>query len=241
MELRGIIMPKPAKTFKELEKQIQKEVSKMKIKVPIQAELRSDGMILLNKSEEELLGIIKDVYEKSGSSDYQVKVNLSDMPSYIVPNFANLAEKLKGGGYISQIVPSLSGNYQYTITPSLLTYSDDKVIPATTKNHNTYNVGQIIAESSSVIFGDVIDSKINIDNSIREVYKKIESEGKEDKEDLKELMEKVEVVISEIKSRGVIPKSDGLMKRISGHLQKHGWFYGSVTSLIGSAVLQFVG
>jgi len=237
-------MTKPARTMKELEKQIQKEVNKMKIKVPVSTDVRSGGMVRLNKNEEELLKILKEAYEQSDASDYQVDLKVSDLPAYITPSIKELSEELKRAGYIARADFYMGGNFPYIITPSLLSYFDDKAkIEADNKSSTgiTYNVGSIKADGSNVVLGDVINSSLDIDNSIKNIYEKIESDGKEDTEELKALMSEVEKVVDEIKIRGVIPKNKGLMDKLSNHLEKHGWFYGGVINLIGAAVLQFVG
>jgi hypothetical protein len=37
-----------------------------------------------------------------------------------------------------------------------------------------------------------------------------------------------------------VAKNKGLFAKLSNHLEKHGWFYGEVVGLLGTAVLQLV-
>lgn len=48
----------------------------------------------------------------------------------------------------------------------------------------------------------------------------------------------MKILVSEIERTKKIPEDKGLLTKLSDHLAKHGWFYGSVINIVGSAVLK---
>ena len=65
--------------------------------------------------------------------------------------------------------------------------------------------------------------------------------GGEDKEELHELLDEVKELIENIQSSRAIPKQKKLFEKISNHMEKHGWFYGAVVQLLGTAALGLIG
>ena len=102
------------------------------------------------------------------------------------------------------------------------------------------NIGTFTATGSNVILGDAINSSLNVDNSIQRIEKRIEDDGGEDKEALKGLLDEAKELIENIQATREIPKNKGFFNRLSLHLEKHGWFYGEITGLLGNAVLTMI-
>ena len=78
---------------------------------------------------------------------------------------------------------------------------------------NTYNVGNIYADSSNIVMGNVINSTLNVDNHVIQIEKQIdEKASEEDKEKLKEILEDAKEIIDNIKINGVVEKRKSFFK-----------------------------
>lgn len=104
----------------------------------------------------------------------------------------------------------------------------------------TYHIDSITASGSNLVLGDVVNSFLNIDSSIKRITSEIEKKGGEDKAALNALLEESKEIIENIKTTRQIPKNGGFFKRLSSHIEKHGWFYGEIVGLIGTAALQLM-
>ena len=111
---------------------------------------------------------------------------------------------------------------------------------AKSEKEKQFNIGSIIANGSNLVLGDGINSALSIDNSTSRIEQEIEEKGGEEKEDLRELLEEVKELIENMQDSRHIPKNKGLFSKLSNHLEKHGWFYGEVVGLLGSAVMQML-
>ena len=78
-------------------------------------------------------------------------------------------------------------------------------------------------------------------NSIYQIEQAIDEKGGKDKEELHELLNEVKELIENIEASRSIPKQKKLYQRISDHMEKHGWFYGAVVQLLGTAALDLLG
>ena len=103
-------------------------------------------------------------------------------------------------------------------------------------NHITY-YGDIYGVATT---GDIINTTINIDNSIQIIQREIESKGGEDKEALYSLLEEAKFLVDEIKETKQIKENPDFFQKITSHMSKHGWFYGAVLGLIGQVSLQVI-
>lgn len=90
------------------------------------------------------------------------------------------------------------------------------------------------------MLGDVINSSLSVDNSVRRIEQEIEEKGGEDTEELRALLDEVKELIENIQESRHVPKNKGLFAKLSNHLEKHGWFYGEVIGLLGAAALQML-
>ena len=98
-----------------------------------------------------------------------------------------------------------------------------------------------ITNYGNLVFGNVSGSTFNVDNSIKQIEREIEEKGGEDKEILRELMEEVKELVENIETSRSIPKQKKLYQRLNEHVVKHGWFYGAVIQLLGTAVMNSIG
>ena len=108
--------------------------------------------------------------------------------------------------------------------------------------NNTYNVGNIYADGSNVVIGDVINSSLNIDNSYTRIENRIEQEcNQEDKLEIKELLEETKEIIDNMKKNGSIGQRKSFFKRLTDHACKYGWLYAEIVNLIGNAAIGIIG
>ena len=108
--------------------------------------------------------------------------------------------------------------------------------------NNTYNVGNIYADGSNVVIGDVINSSLNIDNSYTRIENRIEQEcNQEDKLEIKELLEETKEIIDNMKKNGSIGQRKSFFKRLTDHACKYGWLYAEIVHLIGNAAIGIIG
>lgn len=107
---------------------------------------------------------------------------------------------------------------------------------------NTYNVGNIYADGSNVVIGDVINSSLNIDNSYTRIENRIEQEcNQEDKLEIKELLEETKEIIDNMKKNGSIGQRKSFFKKLTDHACKYGWLYAEIVNLIGNAAIGIIG
>lgn len=55
------------------------------------------------------------------------------------------------------------------------------------------------------------------------------------------MLDEVKELIENIQSSRAIPKQKKLFEKIFDHMEKHGWFYGAVVQLLGTAALGLIG
>ena len=91
------------------------------------------------------------------------------------------------------------------------------------------------------MFGNVSDSMLTVDNSIHKIEQAIEENGGTDKEELYKILNDVKELIENIQTSRTIPKQKKLFARISDHMEKHGWFYGAIVQLLGTAAINLLG
>ncbi len=108
--------------------------------------------------------------------------------------------------------------------------------------NNTYNFGNIYADGSNVVVGDVINSSINIDNSLTRIENRIDQEcDQEDKQKIKELLEETKEIIDNIKKSRTIGQRKSFFKKLTDHACKYGWLYAEIVNLIGTAAIGIIG
>jgi len=101
-------------------------------------------------------------------------------------------------------------------------------------------VGNIYAPGGIVNFGSISASPISIDNSIHEIEKQIEELGGEDKAELTAFLEETRAMVEEYINAKQITPNPGFLERLNSHVVKHGWFYGAILQLIGTAALNII-
>lgn len=101
----------------------------------------------------------------------------------------------------------------------------------------TYNIGQINTDGGIVTLGNVVNSTQSIDNSIKHIESQIEEKGGADKEELYSTLDEAKGIINEIYQTKEIKAHQSFVQKLSSHLSKHGWFYGAIITLLGTALI----
>lgn len=233
---------------KALEKQ-QREAKKIaeqnalreKAKAVVIGQPMVGGMRIMDAASEEILGGVLSAYDPNAMRTVQ-----GDRTAFPPPYLTSLRlqfEKLTLYGMVSTYGFWLGGEWEVTLTPQGITYFDDKKLAiekAESERENKFNIGSIVANGSNLVLGDVINSALSIDNSTSRIEQEIEEKGGEEKEELRELLEEVKEFIENMQASRHVSKNNGLFSKLSNHLEKHGWFYGEVVGLLGSAVMQML-
>lgn len=100
-----------------------------------------------------------------------------------------------------------------------------------------FNIGTFNAQGANVVFGDVVNSSLYINNSVNKIKEMIEEKGGEDKVELLSILSEVKEIAEQMASSGAIKEKHSLKERISKHLEKHGWFYGEIVGLLGTVAI----
>lgn len=147
---------------------------------------------------------------------------------------------LKYSKYIARFDQYLDGCH-ITLTPEGINYFEKEDEYMKSNNAPNINIETLYANGSNINFGNVYDSNFNIDNSCNEIEKLIEEKGKDDKEELQQILREVKDYVENVVTLKTISKNTGLFTRIGNHVQKHQWFYQSVISMLGTAIINTMG
>ena len=189
------------------------------------------------KTAEEML---KCLLECSDRKD--AHVNFSDVifPSYVQMSIGVELEKLIQYGMIGGLL-SFGNGGMLDLLPPAFSYFEDKQTALDRKDKHEKERQQSIINYGNLVFGNVSGSTLTVDNSIHQIEQAIDEKGGEDKQELHELLDEVKELIENIQSSRAIPKQKKLFEKISNHMEKHGWFYGAVVQLLGTAALGLIG
>ncbi len=103
-----------------------------------------------------------------------------------------------------------------------------------------YNIGTINANGSNFVIGNTINSNLSIEGTISNIKKEIEQRGGEEKEELQELLQETKEIIENFENSKSVQPRKGFINRLSKHLEKHGWFYGAITTTLGEAFIKIL-
>ena len=200
---------------------------------PIVGEIRC-----LDKTAEAIVEEICCGYDKV--KKYKLTSSSVEIPEYVSDLYLEF-EKLKQYGMISNYNIWISGCWEIDILPCLLTYKEDKARAIKEeKQYGQINIGTINAANGNVVIGDIINSSLNVDNSIQRIQDLVEEKGGEDKEALLEVLNEFKEILENIEESRHIPKNRSFMNRLSNHLSKHGWFYAEMINLMGAVGIKLL-
>lgn len=193
------------------------------------------GMRIMDKTAEDVLECLLNC--ERGENNH-ISFEYDIFPKYVQMSVSLELEKLTQYGMISGVMKWLNGG-MLDLLPTAITYFEDKE-NAMTKRKKEQSM-QSIVNYGNIIYGNVSDSTISVDNSIHQIEKAIEENGGDDKEELQEILEEVKELVENMQISRTIPKQKKLFERLSNHLEKHGWFYGAIVQLMGTAAFGLLG
>ncbi len=200
-----------------------------------------DGFLIMDATAEEVLKCLLDCERSNGN---RVSYNNDIFPVYVQASLDLEMEKQLQYGMITGLFPYGASGGWLNLLPQALTYFEDKKNAIerqkekekmSSGNINNYN------NYGNMVFGNVSGSTLSVDNSIHQIEQDIEEHGGADKEVLKELLDDIKELIENMESSRSIPKQKKLYERLNEHIVKHGWFYGAVVQLLGTAVMNSLG
>lgn len=199
------------------------------------------SMLIMDKSSEEILRILLDLAK--GDFSKELRGNYDIFPQRYQNSLRIEFEKLLQYGVITGFIDYTVIWHLY-ITQEGATYFEDKEKAMEEDKKRTataaFNIENLYANGGQVFFGDVTNSTFSIDNSITQIEKMIDDQGGEDAAELKALLAEVQELLENMKDSRYVPKNSNLFTRLSNHLAKHGWFYGTVVNLIGTVAMQLI-
>lgn len=194
----------------------------------------------MDRLAESVLEILLNKQNEYGENEFQVSYD--DFPKEYHNGLDSILNRLVQYGMLFHYVPFIGGEMQIDLSPLANTYFSDKgkALESEKSKQDSHNINiqTFNATGSNVNFGSISNSSVNIKTIENNIEKQIEEKGGDEKDDLKEILEEVKELCENIKSSNQLQKRNTLMKRISNHLEKHGWFYGAIMQLIGTAAMQ---
>lgn len=198
------------------------------------------GMRIMDDASEEVFKIILSVYKPN--DERFVRGNYEIIPAAYHDSLSLEFEKLCLYGVVSSPRVWIGGMWDATITPQGNTYFDnkEKVLKRHEEEQKQMSVGNI-TNYGNIVFGNVSGSTLTVDNSIHEIERMIDENGGEDAEELRDLLNEVKELIENMQASRSIPKQKKLFQRLNDHIVRHGWFYGAVVQLLGTAAITMLG
>jgi len=224
------------KQQKEAKKLAEKEARQRMASAIVNGQPSIGGMRIMDEAAEEILTVLLSVFD--GNESRQVRGNIDIIPTPHQMSLQLEFDKLTMYGIISSHCVWINAMWEATLTPQGITYFDSKA--EAIKRHDEEQKKQTfgsITNYGNIVFGDVSGSTLTVDNSIHQIERMIDEKGGEDKEELLELLEEVKELLENIQTSRSIPKQKKLFQRISDHVAKHGWFYGAIVQLLGTATM----
>lgn len=226
------------KRAREQQRQAQKAAIREQAASIVNGQPLIEGFRIMDATAEEM---IKCLLNSKGRNETHVNYTCEDFPPYVGSSGSIEIEKLIQYGMIGNLINWDNGGMLDLLPPALSYFENKEKALALQKKHEEESKMQNITNYGNLIFGNVSGSTLTVDNSIHQIERDIDEKGGEDKEELHELLDEVKELIENMETSRSIPKQKKLYQRISDHMEKHGWFYGAVIQLLGTAALTLVG
>lgn len=229
------------------DRRVQIKVSKkqeiqMRAKTIVDNQPVLGNMKILDDESEKLLELLLSKYD--GTHREGLCIKWDELAEPFLESIELHFEKLIMYSMISSWQFVLGYGCNFTLTIQGVNYFTNKIVAVEKEKHiklgQNINIGSFNVTGSSVVFGDVISSSINIDNAIQNIENKIEELGGSDKAELKKLLDEIKEILGNIEDTRHIPRNKGLWLKVTSHMEKHSWFYGEIVGLLGSQVLKLM-
>ena len=217
----------------------QEALKRQKIEIArslVQKQQIIGGIRMLDKSSEVVLKALLKMSEECNSLEFEA--NYDELPEGYADGLTQILENLQAYGLVFRHIEFIGGSFRVILSPQARIYFKDKeeALKREREKQPAQNIN-ITATGSNINFGSITNSTLSAENIVSNLEKEIEEKGGNDKEALKELLEEVKELCEGFKVNNPLPKRKKLMEKLSNHMSKHGWFYGEIVGLIGSAAM----
>lgn len=199
-----------------------------------------EGVKMLDGNSEIILQFLLQKNKETDKLEFFC--DYKEIPEGFENGITQILDTLQQYGMIFNHIEFMGSGFQVNLSPLAVTYFEDKekAIQKQQEKQSSANISiqHLTATGSSFNFGTMTNSNLTSANILSGLEKEIEQKGGKDKEELKDLLEQVKELCENIKIAERLPKSKTLLNKISNHLEKHGWFYGAVVNLIGTAAIE---
>lgn len=225
------------KKRKEEQKRAREEAIRQRAASIVNGRESIAGLRILDETAEKVLDCLLNC-ERNENNHINFENDI--FPTYVQSSISLETEKLTQYGMISGVIIWIGGG-MLDLLPTAINYFQDKEKAIEEQEKQKEKNMQSIFNYGNIFYGDVSDSIITVDNSIHQIEKAIDEKGGADKEELKDLLNEVRELVDNMQTSRTIPKQKNLYKRLSNHLEKHGWFYGAIVQLLGTAAVGILG
>lgn len=197
-----------------------------------------DGFRIIDITAEEVLACL---LKCDLGPDNHINFSYDIFPGYVQDSISLELEKLTQYGMIAGLNLWMGGGILYIQPPAFTYFQNKDLALKRQKERDAAGFSGTIINYGNFVAGEVSGSTLTVDNSIHEIERQINTMGGEDKDELKELLEEIKELIENIEVSHTIPKQKKLFERITNHASKHGWFYGAIIQLLGTATMGVLG
>lgn len=197
-----------------------------------------EGFRILDATAEDMLEALLQ-----NKPDEGMHINFEDniFPDYVQMSLGVELEKLIQYGMIGGLLRFDNGGMLDLLPPAISYFSYKEAASKRQAESQKQIAGSVYNNYGNMIFGDVSNSQLSVDNSINELARTIDEMGGEDATALHETLDEIKELIENMETSRSIPKQKRLAQKIADHASKHGWFYGAVLQLLGTAALRLIG
>lgn len=236
------LLEKQIKQAKEADRKREREARKEAVRERAASVVNGQPLIsgfrIMDTTAEEILKCLLKCRSEESS---RVAFNDGIFPEYAQMSIGVELEKLVQYGMIGGLISYDCGGWCDVLPPALSYFENkEKALRQQEEERAKITCGNI-TNYGNMVFGNVSNSTLTVDNSIHEIERMIDEQGGEDKEKLLELLDEVKELLENIQTSRNIPKQKKLFQRISDHVAKHGWFYGAIVQLLGTATMTMLG
>ena len=226
------------KTLREQKRIAAKEATRQRASSIVNGQPMIEGFRIMDATAEIVL---KALLQKNSDEGMHVDFENDIFPDYVQMSLAIELEKLVQYGMIGGLFCFDNGGMLNLLPPAVSYFSDKENALQKQAESQKQIARSVYNNYGNMVFGNVANSHLSVDNSIKDLSDAIDEKGGEDVAVLHEILDEIKELIENIESSRSIPKQKRLAQKITDHASKHGWFYGAVLQLLGTAALSMIG
>ena len=224
--------------LREQKRNAAKEAVRQRASSIVNGQPLIEGFRIMDATAEDML---KALLQNKPDGVMHIDFEDDIFPDYVQMSLGVELEKLIQYGMIGGLLSFDTGGMLDLLPPAISYFSEKEAALKRQVESQKQIAGSVYNNYGNMIFGDVSNSQLSVDNSIHELARTIDELGGEDADDLHETLEEIRELIENIEASRSIPKQKRLAQRITDHAAKHGWFYGAVLQLLGTAAFNMIG